>query len=97
MTVDEFNANEFIRNQNAYPTGELLRYAGKHVAWSGDGTTILLAADTGEELIDLSDSRLPPDEFFVLSYVPADWDGKHDRPFRPAPIPAGSGSNGAAP
>jgi hypothetical protein len=70
MTADEFDANVFIRNRNAWPTEKFLLYAGKHVAWSGDGTTILAAADTAEELFEVMDATFPPDEFYVLGYLP---------------------------
>ncbi len=33
--------DQFVKNRNAFPPGELDRYAGQHVAWSPDGTRIL--------------------------------------------------------
>jgi len=32
---------QFVKNRNAFPAGELDRYSGQHVAWSPDGTRIL--------------------------------------------------------
>lgn len=73
------NANEFIRNQNAIPNEVLLKYRGKFLAWAEDGKTVLAEADGMDELFDAVDARYPPDTFFVISYVPAEWDGTHDR------------------
>jgi hypothetical protein len=68
---------QFIRNRNEFPYDELEKYAGRHVAWSPDGTRILaadedplkvLAAvkaagyDPGETLIEVVPS---PDETFL--------------------------------
>jgi hypothetical protein len=72
------NAADFIRNRNAYPTEKLLLHAGKYVAWSEDGTTILADADDMEGLFEAMDTRYPADTEYVISYVPAGWDGKHD-------------------
>jgi hypothetical protein len=35
--------NEFRRNQSLFPLKELMKYNGKYVAWSEDGTHILAA------------------------------------------------------
>jgi hypothetical protein len=32
---------QFVKNRNAFPTDELDRYIGQHVAWSPDGARIL--------------------------------------------------------
>jgi hypothetical protein len=32
---------QFVKNRNSFPTNELDRYIGQHVAWSPDGTRIL--------------------------------------------------------
>ena len=97
MTDDEFNANVYARNRNAYPLDKLLLYAGKHVAWSGDGTTILAAADTGEELLDIMDANFPPDECFVLSYVPPGPYAPPPPPPPPGGVPFGPSANGTNP
>ncbi|WP_439632107.1 DUF5678 domain-containing protein [Gemmata sp.] len=79
------NANEHIRNRNAYPTEKLLLYRGKFVAWAGDGKEILASADDIPELIDAFDAKYPIGTEFVISFVPAEWDGTHDRPKSPEP------------
>jgi hypothetical protein len=33
---------QFIKNRNAFPAAELDRYTGQHVAWSPDGSRILV-------------------------------------------------------
>lgn len=38
---------EFLRNRSQFPPEQLERYAGKYVAWSPDGRTII-AGDTDE-------------------------------------------------
>jgi hypothetical protein len=35
------NLEQFVKNRNAFPTDELSRYTGQHVAWSPDGARIL--------------------------------------------------------
>jgi hypothetical protein len=32
---------QFVKNRNAFPADELIRFTGQHVAWSPDGTRIL--------------------------------------------------------
>ncbi len=34
---------QFVKNRNAFPTEELDRYIGQHVAWNPDGTRILVS------------------------------------------------------
>jgi hypothetical protein len=41
----------FIENQRDFPAEELLRYQGKHIAWSWDGSQIL-AADADRRALD---------------------------------------------
>ena len=63
---------ELLRNRQAFSAEELVRYAGKYVAWSPDGTRII-AAD--EDLLRLDakvkDAGHNPAEILVSS-VPAD-------------------------
>jgi Family of unknown function (DUF5678) len=40
----------FYENQRKFPPDELSKFAGKHVAWSLDGTRILASGDTDEEV-----------------------------------------------
>lgn len=90
------SAGDTIRNMNAFPAEKLLLYAGKYVAWSGDGTAILAAADDVGELIDAVDARYRLGTEFGIEYIPAGWDGKHDPP--PAGnTPLGRPLNGTAP
>jgi hypothetical protein len=59
----------FFENQRNFPREQLLKYAGKHIAWSWDGTHIVASADSGGELwgkvqaLGLEPSRV------VYSYV----------------------------
>jgi len=41
----------FFENQRRFPRGELLRYAGQHIAWSWDGARIL-ASDPDPVALD---------------------------------------------
>lgn len=44
-------APDFEENRRKFPPEELLqKYGGKHVAWSFDGKTILVSADSDEEM-----------------------------------------------
>ncbi len=42
---------DFQENQRKFPTEELLRYAGQHIAWSWDGAQIL-ASDPDRRALD---------------------------------------------
>jgi hypothetical protein len=42
----------FDENRSRFPAAQLLAYAGKHVAWSPDGTRILASGATREEVDD---------------------------------------------
>jgi hypothetical protein len=33
--------DQFVKNRNAFPPGEPVRYTGQHVAWNPDGARIL--------------------------------------------------------
>jgi hypothetical protein len=48
---DEFDYLVFEENQRRFPPEELDKHAGKHVAWSLDGTRILASAETIEEVV----------------------------------------------
>lgn len=41
---------EFIRNRQNFPLEELVKYAGKHIAYSLDGKRILASGETAEEV-----------------------------------------------
>ena len=44
------DTNEFRRNQSQVPLEELEKYTGQYVAWSPDGTHILMAHDDPVQL-----------------------------------------------
>lgn len=89
--------SEYVKNNNAFPTEKLLQYAGKYIAWSEDGTAIIAAADGIEELIDAVDAEYPIGYEFEIGYIPAGWDGKHDRPQPSTGTPLGRPQSGTAP
>jgi hypothetical protein len=61
---------QFQENRDRFPPEELAKYAGKHVAWSPDGTKIAACGDTLNDLLDkLSATAYDPAEC-LLSYVP---------------------------
>lgn len=57
-------------NRRKFPPKELAKYAGKHVAWSPDGTQIVASGETLDEVMDeLAAASCDPAEC-LLSYVP---------------------------
>jgi hypothetical protein len=66
---DSWLSASFFENRRNFPPDELMKYAGKHVAWSWDGTQIVASADDDPELVEkvktlgLNPSRV------VFSYV----------------------------
>jgi hypothetical protein len=44
--------SSFRENQNNIPDDELARYFGKYVAWSTDGTRIVVSGEDWEDLFD---------------------------------------------
>ena len=42
----------FFENQAKFPPEDLLPYAGRHIAWSWDGSRILDSADEREQLVE---------------------------------------------
>ena len=70
-TADEYAARMkvFIKNRQEFPLDELYRYAGKCIAWSPDGTSIVASAENFETLDRLvCESGYDPSHC-VLSYV----------------------------
>lgn len=62
---------EFLKNRQQFPLDALAKYAGKQVAWSPDGTSIVASADDLPKLFEaVRASGLDPGEC-VLSSVPA--------------------------
>ncbi len=61
---------KFLKNRQQFPAHELARYAGKYVAWSPDGTSIL-ASDDDELHLDhvLKAAGHDPADILV-SFVP---------------------------
>jgi hypothetical protein len=47
------NRRRFLENRPKYPLDELLRYAGRWIAWSPDGTRVVASAEDLENLEDL--------------------------------------------
>lgn len=61
---------EFLKNRRQFPPDELQKYAGKHVAWSPDGTAII-ASDDDELRLDATIRAAGYDPADVLvSFVP---------------------------
>jgi hypothetical protein len=46
----EFDGDLFTANRSRFPTQELAKYAGRHVAWSLDGTQILASGDDDSDV-----------------------------------------------
>lgn len=46
----DFDGWLFTVNRNNFPLDELVKYAGKHVAWSLDGSQILASGEDDEDL-----------------------------------------------
>jgi hypothetical protein len=64
------NMREFLRNQPNFPAVELETYAGKHVAWSPDGSQIVASGDDAASLEKaVAETEFDPAEC-VFSYVP---------------------------
>jgi hypothetical protein len=62
---------EFLKNRNQFPPEELAQYAGRYVAWSPDGTSIL-ASDEDELRLDATIKAIGYDPAEVLvSFVPS--------------------------
>ncbi len=64
----------FGPNRLKFPPEDLLQYAGKHIAWSWDGTHIVASADTDPELVDkVKALGIRPDRV-VYDYVDPIWE-----------------------
>lgn len=46
------NLRLFLPNRDKFPAEELAKYAGKHVAFSGDGLRILASGDTIDDVVN---------------------------------------------
>jgi hypothetical protein len=61
----------FEQNRARFPSDDLLRYLGQHIAWSLDGSRILANGVTEEEVEErLQGAGIDPGQA-VLEYIPA--------------------------
>jgi hypothetical protein len=65
-----FDMGRFIENRRKIPWEHLLPYAGKHVAYSEDGTHIVASGVGYEELFKRMDELEIDGERVVIGYVP---------------------------
>jgi hypothetical protein len=64
--------DQHVKNRNAFPYEELLKYEGQNVAWSLDGSRILAgAADPVQLIAALKAAGYTPEDY-VLSVVDLD-------------------------
>lgn len=99
----------FTENRLKFPPEELLKYAGKHIAWSWDGTHVVASADSHAEIFEkvkalgVNPSRVvydyvdPPDTFCcgsaMFDPLPATPAGARPEPPDDSWIPACFGDN----
>ena len=57
------------KNRREFPTEELWKYIGKHVAWSWDGTRIVASGDTMDEVFQQLDKIGIPHDRVVHGFV----------------------------
>lgn len=60
----------FITNRNQFPPEELMKYAGRYVAWGPDGTRILASADEITAVAAQVDALGYDSDEVVLGFVP---------------------------
>ncbi len=60
---------EFFENRRKFPEAELMKYAGKHIAWSWDGSQIVASADSMQELHEQVNALGLDSSRVVYSYV----------------------------
>jgi hypothetical protein len=73
QSVEEYatQMRVFIKNRQEFPPDELSKYAGKSIAFSPDGTSIVASADDIDELIErIQAAGYDPGRCFI-SYVDA--------------------------
>ena len=61
--------SKFHQNRQTFSLDELAKHAGKHVAFSPDGTRIVASADTEEELDAALNAAGVPCSQVVYSYI----------------------------
>ncbi len=69
VRIEPPDLSHYEENRSKFPLDELAKYAGKHVAFTPDGTRILASADTWEELDVLLDAAGIPLSQAVHEYV----------------------------
>ena len=67
--VVRFDSLIFRENLRKQPDELFLKYAGQYVAWSLDGTALLVTADTPDQLNDKLEARGIPYEEVVNNYI----------------------------
>jgi len=67
--LDGWPNPDFLKNQSAYPSEELWKHIGKHVAWNWEGTEIIADADTLDELADKVEAMQINFSRVVFDYV----------------------------
>jgi hypothetical protein len=71
MQIYLLNRRRFLENRPQFPPEQLLPYAGRWVAWSPDGTSILVDSDNPELLEDLVRAAGEDPVHCVVEAIPA--------------------------
>jgi hypothetical protein len=66
------NSDLFNENRNKIPYEETAKYAGMEVAWDLEGTRIIAAAATFEDLLRVLESNGIALDQVVFSYIPTE-------------------------
>jgi hypothetical protein len=66
---DSWLTVDFFENRQNFPLDELMKYSGKHIAWSWDGTQIVASADDADGLYETVKSLGLSPSRVVHSYV----------------------------
>ena len=61
---------QFIRNRQNFPPGELAKYAGHYIAWSPDGKSILASGDDEVQLDRLLAAQGHDTSEILIAFVP---------------------------
>jgi hypothetical protein len=60
----------WLKNRQKFPPQELMKYAGRYVAWSPDGTRIIASDEDEERLDELMKAGGHDPAQVVVSFVP---------------------------